>query len=205
LIGRLTGRIVDETPEGDLVIDVGGVGYEVRVPLGTRGRLAAAGTDEATLHVHTHVREDALELFGFASSLERDTFRTLIAISNIGPKLGVAILGSMAVRDLALVVARGDVGKLTTIPGVGKKTAERLVLELKGKLPLDAPVEVAPAGSRAPVPTGAKAETLAATLVRMGFRPSEAERAVAALAQSKSLEEIPIGDLVRESLALLSR
>lgn len=186
------------------MIDVGGVGYEVRVPIGTRGRLAASGTETATLHVHTHVREDALELFGFASSLERDTFRTLIAISNIGPKLGVAILGSMAVRDLAVVVARGDVGKLTTIPGVGKKTAERLVLELKGKLPLDAPVEIAPAG-QAPAPTGAKAETLTATLVRMGFRPAEAERAVASLAQSKSLEEIPMGDLVRESLALLSR
>lgn len=205
MIGRLTGRVVEE---GDaLVIDVNGVGYEVLVPLGTRGRLGAGGADAGglvTLFVHTHVREDTFALYGFASADERDAFRVLIAISNVGPKLAMSVLGALAVGELAQVVARGEVAKLVAIPGVGKKTAERLVLELKGKLALvTVPGPGAPSAPKL-VPGGA-AETLVGTLTRMGFRPAEAERAVTALAQGRDLGATPLGDLVREALALLSR
>jgi Holliday junction DNA helicase RuvA len=203
LIGRLVGRVVDDD-EGTLLIDVHGVGYEVVAPLGTRGRLTPDEDGAVTLFVHTHVREDALSLFGFATSHERTAFRVLIGISNVGPKLALAVLGFVAVDELGSLVARGDVGKLTTIPGVGKKTAERLVLELKGKLP-SAPAPAPTVGPANTISTGGKAELLLGALVRMGYRPNEAERAVAALAQVRPLDEAALGELVREALALLAR
>jgi Holliday junction DNA helicase RuvA len=203
LIGRLVGRVVDDD-DGNLLVDVQGVGYEVVAPLGTRGRLAPDANGAVTLFVHTHVREDALSLFGFATSHERTAFRVLIGISNVGPKLALAVLGFVAVDELGSLVARGDVGKLTTIPGVGKKTAERLVLELKGKLP-SAPTPAPNLGPANTATTGGKSELLLGALVRMGYRPAEAERAVTALAQARSLDEAALGELVREALALLAR
>jgi Holliday junction DNA helicase RuvA len=203
LIGRLVGRVVDDD-DGNLLVDVQGVGYEVVAPLGTRGRLAPDANGAVTLFVHTHVREDALSLFGFATSHERTAFRVLIGISNVGPKLALAVLGFVAVDELGSLVARGDVGKLTTIPGVGKKTAERLVLELKGKLP-STPAPTPSVGPANTTTTGGKSELLLGALVRMGYRPAEAERAVAALAQVRSLDEAALGELVREALALLAR
>jgi Holliday junction DNA helicase RuvA len=204
LIGRLVGRIVDD--DGAVVLlDVAGVGYEVTMPLGTRGRLSADPAATVTVWVHTHVREDALDLFGFASSTERTAFRTIIGVPNVGPKLALAILGSVTVSDLATLVMRGDTAKLTQIPGVGKKTAERLVLELKGKLD-PGPAVGAPSAVSVAGPPGSKADLLTGALTRMGYRPSEAERAVAALVQSgRDLEQSAVGDLVREALAVLSR
>lgn len=204
MIGRLVGRIVDD--DGAVVLlDVAGVGYEVTMPLGTRGRLAADPSGLVTVWVHTHVREDIFDLFGFASAAEKVAFRTIIGVPNVGPKLALAILGSVSVHDLATLVGRGDTGKLTQIPGVGKKTAERLVLELKGKLdpgPAVGPQTAMPVAS----PPGSKADLLTSALTRMGYRPSEAERAVSALVQSgRDLEQTQVGDLVREALAVLSR
>ncbi len=203
MIGRLTGRLVEEADLGVLIIDVGGVGYEVNAPLGTGGRVTHDATGAVTLYVHTHVREDALSLFAFATPYERDTFRTLIGIANVGPKLALGVLGAVTVDELAAIVARGDSGKLTTIPGVGKKTAERLVLELKGKL-VASPTHVEPSGPKA-TPLAGKAEVVVSTLTRMGFRPTEAERAVAELAHVRNLEEVPLGELVREALSVLSK
>jgi Holliday junction DNA helicase RuvA len=218
LIGRLTGAIVEEGEGGVLVVDVSGVGYEVIAPLGTRGRLnespllglarEPAGSPDArvTLYVHTHVREDALQLFGFASLEEREAFRILIGISNVGPKLALSLLGSITVGDLAAAVARGDSGNLTKIPGVGKKTAERLVLELKGKLNPSSPA-AAPkrTGAEAPPKPSNNVELLTGALTRMGYRPQEAERAIATLGAARDLEGTPLGELVREALALLSK
>ncbi|MFO0619115.1 MAG: Holliday junction branch migration protein RuvA [Polyangiaceae bacterium] len=203
MIGRLTGAIVEEGEGGALVVDVNGVGYEVLAPLGTRGRLA--GEAPVTLYVHTHVREDALQLFGFASLEERDAFRVIIGISNVGPKLGLSLLGAVTVAELAIAVARGETGKLTAIPGVGKKTAERLVLELKGKLdPSREPTAPKrPATSAEPARAANHAELLAGALTRMGYRPQEAERAIATLASSRDLEASSLGDLMREALAIL--
>lgn len=204
MIGRLTGRIVEDSDGSTLVVDVLGVGYEVSVPLGTRGRLGADSAASVTLYIHTHVREDTFALYGFASTDERDTFRTLIGISNVGPKLAMSVLGAVSVHELATLVGRGEVTKLVAIPGVGKKTAERLVLELKGKL---ATIAALPAGADQPAqPTpGGAADMVVSALTRMGFRPAEAERAVATLGQSRDLGATPLGDLVRDALALLSR
>lgn len=211
MIGRLTGAVVEEGEGGTLVVDVNGVGYEVIAPLGTRGRLGpsslqpGAGSPPVTLFVHTHVREDALQLFGFASLEEREAFRIVIGISNVGPKLALALLGAITVGDLAAAVARGDSGGLTKIPGVGKKTAERLVLELKGKLnPSTATTAPRRAGPEPTKPSN-NVELLTGALTRMGYRPQEAERAIAALGATRDLEGAALGELVREALALLAK
>ncbi|MGK4007790.1 Holliday junction branch migration protein RuvA [Sorangium sp. So ce1036] len=206
MIGRLTGRVVEEGDDGTVVLDVGGVGYEVAVPLGAvgraRGLAAAAGTDAITLFVHTHVREDALLLYGFATREDRAAFRVLIGVSSVGPKIAVGILSALAAGDLAAVIARRETARLTAIPGVGKKTAERLVLELKDKLvglPSAAPSPAAPP----PAAAGSQQDLLHSALTRMGYRPAEAERAVAAL--GARVDSAPLGDLVRDALALLSK
>jgi holliday junction DNA helicase RuvA len=201
LIGRLAGRIVDDGADGMVVIDVGGVGYEVMVPLGTVGRLAVdAGV--VTLFVHTHVREDALLLYGFGSLDERAAFRLLISVSNIGPKIAMSILGSLSVADLAAAVTHGETARLTKIPGVGKKTAERIALELKDKLVATKSIVTTPNAPPQPSST-AKADLVHGALTRMGFRPAEAERAIASL--GSRVESAPIGELVRDALAVLSK
>jgi Holliday junction DNA helicase RuvA len=200
LIGRLAGKIVEDGADGTVVVDVHGVGYEVTVPLGTVGRAAPDAEGLVTLFVHTHVREDALLLYGFASRDERAVFRQLISVSNIGPKIGLAILGALSVGELAGAVARGETARLTAIPGVGKKTAERIGLELKDKLLAQAPPLAAPV-SRAPT-RGEKGELLHGALTRMGYRPAEADRAVTTL--GARVETVPLAELVREALAILA-
>jgi Holliday junction DNA helicase RuvA len=201
LIGRLVGRIVEDAADGTVVLDVAGVGYEVTVPLGGLGRASREADGTVTLFVHTHVREDTLALYGFPTRDDRAAFRALIGVSSVGPKIAMAILGVLPAPELALVLARGELAKLTAVSGVGKKTAERLVLELKGKLTVG-PV-TGPVAAAAPrhVPEG-KAEMLHGALTRMGFRPAEVERAVTGL--GKRVESEPLGDLIREALALLS-
>lgn len=203
MIGRLTGRIVEDSADGTLVIDVSGVGYEVSAPLGALGRASTEAGALVTLFIHTHVREDALLLYGFATREDRAAFRLLIGISNIGPKIAMAILSALSSSEIALVVARGETARFTAIPGVGKKTAERLVLELKDKLIVpSSALAKAPGAPVAAAPSG-KAELLHSALTRMGYRPAEAERAVNAL--TARLETEALGDLVREALAVLSR
>ena len=201
MIGRLAGRIVEDGADGMLVVDVSGVGYEVMVPLGTVGRLAAdAGV--VTLFVHTHVREDALLLYGFASLDDRAAFRLLTSVSNIGPKIAMSILGSLSVADLATAVTRGETARLTKIPGVGKKTAERIALELKDKLVATKSTATTPNAPSPPISTP-KAELVHGALTRLGFRPAEAERAIASL--GSRVESASIGELVRDALAVLSK
>lgn len=206
MIGRLSGHVVEEGDEGTVVLDVGGVGYEVTVPLGAVGRArgiaAQAGSDAITLFVHTHVREDALLLYGFSTREDRAAFRVLIGISSIGPKIAVAILSALGAGELAAVIARRETARLTAIPGVGKKTAERLVLELKDKL-VNLPSVPLSAAAPPPAASAAKQDLLHSALTRMGYRPAEAERAVAAL--GARVDSAPLGDLVRDALALLSK
>jgi len=201
VIGRLTGTIVERGADGSIVLDVSGVGYEVFVPLGLLGRLALDAP--ITLHVHTHVREDALVLYGFASGEDRAAFRTLMGVSSVGPKLALAVLSHLSAKELATAIAREDRAAFQGIPGVGKKIVERLALELKDKLgfvsvtsggTVASPVIAAP---RIAGPLG----TVAGMLVSMGFRPSEAERAVAAIA--KSADGKDASALLREALTAL--
>ncbi len=202
MIGRLVGKIVEDSADGTVVVDVRGVGYEVTVPLGSVGRMTPDAEGAVTVFVHTHVREDALLLYGFASREERAVFEKLIGVSNIGPKIALSILGSLTVGDLANTIARGDTTKLTKVPGVGKKTAERIVLELKDKLL--APMTATPLAAPPPKPAarGQKAELLHGALTRMGYRPAEADRAIAAL--GARVEAEPLADLVREALGVLA-
>lgn len=202
MIGRLSGRVVEDSAEGIIVIDVGGVGYEVTVPLGALGRASRDESGNVTLYVHTHVREDLFALYGFPSLDDRVAFRALIGVSGVGPKIAMAILGGLSAGELAAVLARGEVARLVAVPGIGKKTAERLILELKGKLQAAPVVGAKPAAPSAPVPE-AQGELLAGALTRMGFRPAEAERAVTALGARVKTE--PLGDLVRDALAFLSK
>jgi Holliday junction DNA helicase RuvA len=197
VIGRLRGVIVERGLDGAVVLEVGGVGYEVFVPLGALGRLPPG---EVTLHVHTHVREDAFTLYGFPTSDDRAAFRTLLGVSSIGPKVALAVLSHLDARALAQAIARQDKTLLTRIPGVGKKLVERLLLELQDKLAFVAAgsssgtIVAAPA----PAPSG-PLQQAAAVLVSMGFRPQEADRAVAAVA--KDAEGKTVEQLLREALA----
>ncbi|MEB2312846.1 MAG: Holliday junction branch migration protein RuvA [Sorangiineae bacterium] len=197
MIGRLTGTLAAEQLDGRVVLDVGGVGYELTVPLGATARAPRDG-ERLTFSVHTHVREDALELFGFASEAERGVFRLLITVPNVGPRTAINVLSALPTLELVQAVRAADVGRLTRVPGIGKKIAERLVLELKEKLPelpSDRPGGAAP-------PLSDIAGRLVTALVNMGYRPAEAERAVKSL--EKELPTASLPELLREALAVLS-
>lgn len=208
MIGRLSGNVIAHEDDGTIVVDVGGVGYDLTVPIGTVGRATTDDVGRTVFFVHTHVREDVLSLFGFASDRDRTAFRTLIGVSNVGPKTAIAVLSVLPAEELARAVATRELGKLTSISGVGKKTAERLLLELKDKLPLLAhegaavSVQNAPKPGGAPAP-GGKAELLAGALIRLGYKPQEADRAVKALEDRVATEEL--APLVKEALAFLAK
>ena len=204
MIGRLTGKVIEED-DGTTVLDVNGVGYELVTPLGTVGRSKADGEGRVTLFVHTHAREDQLSLFGFASEGDRLAFRTLIGVSSVGPKTAIAVLSALPAHELGLAIARKELGKLTSISGIGKKTAERLLLELKDKLTILS--SAAPARVEAPgAPAGAlssNADLLGRALVNMGYKSAEADRAIELL--GGKLVELPLPDLLKEALAVLSK
>ena len=199
MIGRLRGVIAERGLDGSVVLDVGGVGYEVFVPLGSHGRLPHP-PEEVVLHVHTHVREDALVLYGFAAPSDRAAFRTILGVSGVGPKLAMAVLSALDADRLAQAVASGDRNVFKGIPGVGKKTAERLLLELKDKLPELSRGKVASGAAAAPPAAVGPLATVSSVLVGMGFKPAEAESATSKLAdiEGKSIE-----DLLREALGHL--
>jgi Holliday junction DNA helicase RuvA len=170
VIARLTGILAEKTPSR-IIVDVGGVGYDVLVPLSTFYGLGEPGA-EVTLRVHTHVREDIIALFGFATALELDLFERLITINGIGPKLALAVLSGIDPAELVRAIRTQDVARLTRIPGVGKKTAERIGLELKDRLPK--------AGTPAEEPSGGddlRADLLSA-LTNLGYNRSVAEKAI---------------------------
>jgi Holliday junction DNA helicase RuvA len=183
VIAHLRGRILEKQPNR-IVIDIDGVGYDVAVPLSTFYGLGDAGADIA-LRIHTHVREDALTLFGFATQIEQDLFERLIAISGIGPKVALAVLSGIEPPDLVRAIEHGDVARLTNIPGIGKKTSERIVLELKDRLPR-LPTGAAAAGA-AP-PAGLRDDLLSA-LTNLGYHRPLAEKAV-----ESAIKAIPDSD-----------
>ena len=200
MLGFLRGRVLSEDPAG-VILDVGGVGYELTIPVGTLGRAPRDAAGAVELWVHTHAREDTLELFGFASELERRVFRLLVSVPNVGPKTAIGVLGALPISELSSAISARDFKRLGKVPGIGKKTAERLVVELADKLPALVPIE-ALSGSTGKVTGAGTGELLLKALVNMGYRPAEAERAVNHLGKSVAAE--PMGDLLRAALAFLT-
>jgi Holliday junction DNA helicase RuvA len=171
LIAQLTGRILRKAPQA-VVIDVAGVGYKASIPVSTFYRLGEEGS-EVSLRIHTHVREDALALYGFASAAEHTLFERLIDVAGVGPRLAVNILSGIEADDLVEALRSSDVARLVRIPGVGRKTAERLVVELKDKMPaaMPAPGEAAASGLT-------PKDDLLSALANLGYSRGEAERGV---------------------------
>jgi Holliday junction DNA helicase RuvA len=175
VIAYLRGRLSAKQPNR-IVIDVNGVGYDVSVPLSTFYGLGDEG-GEVALRIHTHVREDALALYGFATPLELVLFERLIGISGIGPKLALAVMSGIEPNELVRAIEQSDVARLTAIPGVGKKTSERIIVELKDRLPRLRP-EVAAAGGDGIEPSSALREDLLSALVNLGYHRPLSEKAV---------------------------
>ena len=193
MIGRIAGTLLEKHPPLVLV-DVNGVGYEIDVPMSTFYNLPAAG-ERVALHTQLIVREDAHQLYGFASHDERAAFRQLLKISGVGPKLALTILSGLSVAELSHVVAAQEVGRLTRIPGIGKKTAERLLLELRDKLP----------GAAAALLTGAESAPAARNdvldaLLALGYNEREAGWAVKQLPAN-----LDVSDSIRQALKFLSK
>lgn len=175
MIAYLRGKILEKHP-GQTILDVQGVGYDVIIPVSTFSHLRERG-DEASLFIHTHVREDAIALFGFQTKEEKSVFEKLIGVSGIGPKLAVTILSGLATADLVQAIRSGDLTRLTKIPGVGKKTAERMVVELRDKLDLLPGVEVKKPVATTPELSGMESDVLSA-LINLGSNRTSAEAAV---------------------------
>lgn len=189
MIGSIVGTLIARHPP-QIVVQVHGVGYEVDVPMSTFYNLPATGS-EVKLHTHLVVREDAHQLFGFATEQERQVFRQLIRISGVGARTALAVLSGLSVADLQRAVAEQDGGRLTKIPGIGKKTAERLLLELRDKL--DIPVAAAAAG-------GERASDIGNALLALGYNDREV-----AWATKQLPTDVGVADGIRQALKLLSK
>ena len=175
MIGRIRGQFVAVSDQ-TVLVEVGGVGYEVEVPTTLLTALPRE-SDEMVLHTHFVVREDSQQLYGFSARGERDLFRALLRIGGVGPKLALAIISTVRIGDLALAAAQNDVSLLIKVPGVGKKTAQRMLLELKDRL---AHLDIEPSG-RAPTADGEISAEAERALVALGYKPGEAVRAVRAV------------------------
>jgi len=182
VIAHLRGTIFEKHPNR-LIVDVNGVGYDVFVPLSTFYGLGEPGS-EVALRIHTHVREDALLLYGFATALEQDLFERLIGVSGIGPKVALAVLSGIEPLELVRAIERGDHARLTAIPGVGKKTSERIVLELKDRLPRVSIAGDTHAGAVAPEAPLMRDDLLSA-LTNLGYHRPLAEKAVDAAMKTR--------------------
>ncbi len=193
MIGRISGILLEKNPP-QVVVDVNGVGYEIDVPMSTFYNLPKIH-EKVTLFTHLVVREDAHLLYGFGTEAERATFRQLLKVSGVGPKVGLAVLSGMSVSDLAEAVALQESGRLTKVPGIGKKTAERLLLELKDRLKVDVRISV---GGQ-PVAASASADILNA-LLSLGYNEKEALYAIKQLAG-----DVGVSDGIRQALKLLSK
>ena len=195
MIGRLSGVIAEKTPP-QVVIDVAGVGYEVDVPMSTFFNLGALG-ERAVLLTHLTVREDAHQLFGFLTHEERATFRQLIKISGVGPKMALGLLSGLSVAELAQAVSQQEIGRLTKVPGIGKKTAERMVVELRDRV--DATGVRLPASSGVAAPVDPVGEATVA-LQQLGYKPPEATRLVSKVAAEGDTAEAIIRKALRAAL-----
>jgi len=187
VIGSLRGRLLSKRP-GEVLVEASGVGYQVVVGMNTLSELPGEGS-EAFLHIHTHVRDDAIELFGFASGEEKRVFKTLLGVSGVGPKVALSIVSSLSLDDFLKAVESEDIALLTRVPGLGKKTANRLVLELRGKLP------------QRELPRDRAFEDAVSALVNLGYRKSDA---LGAVEKAYNKGHMEIEALIREALKILT-
>ena len=196
MIAHLRGKLLVKHPN-QAIVETGGVGYDVTISVPTFSDLPAIGTDVA-LHIHTHVREDLIALYGFMRSSEKVLFEKLITVSGIGPKLAITILSGMAADEMVGAIRGNDIARLTRIPGIGKKTAERMVLELRDKLPASAPQTTVTSP-----PVSATEEDVLSALVNLGYQRAAAEKALAASMKDGKGESFDA--LFRAALAALSK
>lgn len=196
MIGRLRGTLVEKNPP-QITLDVGGVGYELEVPMSTFYHLPAVG-QAVQLHTHLAVREDGHFLYGFAAEDERIAFRQLLKISGIGARTALALLSGLSVNELAQAIAAQEPGRLVKIPGIGKKTAERLLLELRDKLPRALPA--ASSAVAAPAAGAVAQDDIAHALLALGYNEKEAQAAMKQLPA-----DVGVADGIRAALKLLSR
>lgn len=198
MIGRLRGMLVRKEPPG-LLLDVGGVGYEIEAPITTFYDLPAVG-ETVTLHTHLIVREDAHLLFGFVRESQRAQFRALLKVNGIGPRVALAVLSGLNEQELVRCVTEEDIARLTQVPGIGRKTAERLIVELRDKLSHDTPFtpSASPSGTsekRDPVSEAVSA------LIALGYKPPEASRAVRAVSNQ---QELGVEEIIRQALRAMA-
>jgi len=194
MIAHLRGRLIAKHPN-QAIVEAAGVGYDVVITVPTFSELGSIG-GEVAMHIHTHVREDAIALFGFLHREEKQLFEKLLSVSGIGPKLAITILSGMAAAEMVGAIRGNDVPKLTKIPGIGKKTAERMVLELRDKLKDFGLVPAAP-------PTSPIEEDVLSALTNLGYQRPLAEKAVATAAKNGKPQEFDV--MFRDALALLSK
>jgi holliday junction DNA helicase RuvA len=196
MIAHLRGKLLAKHPN-QAIVETAGVGYDVTITVPTYSDLPAVGS-EVALHIHTHVREDALALYGFLHPSEKFLFEKLLTVSGIGPKLAITILSGMAADEMVGAIRGNDVARLTRIPGIGKKTAERMVLELRDKLP-----ESSSATTPAVLPMNAVEEDVLSALVNLGYQRAAVEKALAARAKTGPSQSFDI--MFREALGRLSK
>jgi Holliday junction DNA helicase RuvA len=193
MIAHLRGKLLEKHPN-QAVVETGGVGYDVAISIPTFSELTSVGS-EVSLHIHTHVREDQLALYGFGRPEEKQLFEKLITVSGIGPKLAMTILSGMAADDMANAIRGNDVARLTRIPGIGKKTAERMVLELRDKLPAVGAGQV----REMPSFSGTQEDVLSA-LVNLGYQRAAAEKALSSVEKN-----VPFDAMFRAALAVMAK
>jgi holliday junction DNA helicase RuvA len=193
MIAHLRGKLITRHPN-QAIVEAAGVGYDVTISVPTFSELPAVG-NEVSLHIHTHVREDQLALYGFLRPAEKQLFEKLLTVSGIGPKLAITILSGMAAQDMVNAIRGNDIARLTKIPGIGRKTAERMVLELRDKLPAIGE-EVAPAVSS----LNAVQEDVLSALINLGYQRPAAEKALASVQKDGSFEAT-----FRDALAAMSK
>ncbi len=202
MIAYLSGKLL-EKQANTAIVDVGGVGYEVLIPLTTFYELGEVGSD-VQLRIYTHVREDAIQLFGFKTLRERDLYLKLISVQGIGPKSGIAMLSGMSADEIKIAIRSNDLARLTSIPGVGQKTAERLVIELRDKVgdttEAGTPLDGAP---RSQIPADAVFDDALSALVNLGYQKNAAEKALNKAAAEGT--EISVQKLLRRSLQILAK
>ena len=203
MIAALTGRLAFKSPS-HLTLDVQGVGYEVFIPLSTFYALPDVN-QSASLRIHTHLREDAIQLYGFLTRSEKEAFILLTSISGIGPKIALSVLSALSVTDLISAVQAGDMAKLATVPGIGKKSAGRIALELKDKVERLHPASHKTSDTSIGPPDQLQDDALSA-LVNLGYRTGDAKEALKRITQARSEQEpLALKDLIREALKDLAK